>query len=187
MARASKVDEIVAVAAGVLERDGLDRFVMRHIADLADMKLGNLQYYFPTRDDLLDAVVRSAFAEDLAVIYSAKIEAPDRRLARIVRTLSTRWSLHYGGAYLPIAVLALHNKRFQQTLSEIYATFHELMCDIVTEIDPQATRNTAQRRAFLMTSLLDGASLQPGRNDPAISDSLVDDLTRLTLAIAKGP
>jgi AcrR family transcriptional regulator len=186
MPRTSRADEIIAVAAGVLERDGLDRFVMRHIADLAGMKLGNLQYYFPTRDDLLDAVVRSTFADDLAAINSATVEAPDRRLARIVRTLSTRWSLHNGSAYLPIAVLALHNRRFRKTLSEIYATFYELICDIVTDIDPHATQNTAQRRAFLITSLLDGASLQPGRNDPAISDSLVDDLTQLTIAIAKG-
>jgi hypothetical protein len=37
-----------------------------------------------------------------------------------------------------------------------------------------------------MTSLLDGASLQPGRHDPAIGDSLIADLTQLTAAIAKG-
>ena len=88
--------------------------------------------------------------------------------------------------YLPTAVLALHNERFEETLSEIYATFYELMGDIVSEIDPGATSITVKRRAVLMTSLLDGASLQPGRNDPTISDSLVDDLARLALAIAGG-
>jgi hypothetical protein len=37
-----------------------------------------------------------------------------------------------------------------------------------------------------MTSLLDGASLQPGRDDPVISASLVDDLKRLASSIATG-
>ncbi len=186
MARTSRADEIVAVAAGVLEREGLDRFVMRGIADRADMKLGNLQYYFPTRDDLLEAVVRHEFSQDLAAIDSSATEAPDRRLARIVRTLTARWSLRNGSVYLPIAVLALHDARLRQALSEIYATFHEMMSDAVREIDPSATPDIARRRAFLMTSLLDGASLQPGRDDPAIRDALVDDLERLTLAIATG-
>ncbi len=186
MARASRVDEIVAVAAGVLERDGIDGFVMRRIAELADMKLGNLQYYFATRDDLLDAVVRSEFAQDLAVIDGAHGDAPDRRLAMIVRTLSSRWAHRNASVYLPIAVLALHDQRFQDTLCEIYATFYEILGNIVREIDPTATTAAARRRAVLITSLLDGASLQPGRNDPAISDSLVDELTRMALAIATG-
>ncbi len=186
MASASRADEIVAVATGVLERDGLDGFVMRRIAELTDMKLGNLQYYFPTRDDLLDAVVRSEFARDLAVIDAAQSDAPDRRLATIVRTLSARWSDRDASVYLPIAVLALHDRRFQETLSEIYATFYDRMGAIVSEIDPTATADLAHRRAVLMTALLDGASVQPGRTDPVVSDSLVDDLTRIALAVAIG-
>jgi AcrR family transcriptional regulator len=186
VATASRAVEIVAVATDVLAREGLDGFVMRRIAESADMKLGNLQYYFPTRDDLLDAVVRSQFAQDLAVIDAARHEAPDRRLAVIVRTLGTRWSSRTAGVYLPIAVLALHDRRFQETLSEIYATFYDRMGAIVSEIDPTATAAVTHRRAVLMTALLDGASLQPGRTDPAVSDSLVDDLTRMALAVAIG-
>jgi hypothetical protein len=37
-----------------------------------------------------------------------------------------------------------------------------------------------------MTSLLDGASLQPRRHDPGIGDALVDDLERLMSSIATG-
>lgn len=185
MVRAARVDEIVSIATGVLEREGLDGFVMRRIAEFADMKLGNLQYYFPTRDDLLEAVVRSEFADDLRVIHQADGEVADRRLAVIVRTLSSRWSLRNGGVYLPVAVLALHERRFHELLSEIYATFYDLMGAIVSEIDPRATPTMVKRRAVLMTSLLDGASLQPGRHDPAVADSLVDELIRLTLTIAR--
>jgi hypothetical protein len=43
-----------------------------------------------------------------------------------------------------------------------------------------------QHAARNLTALLDGASLQPGRSDPAVSDSLVDDLTRMALAVAIG-
>ena len=186
MASTPKPDQIVAIATDVLARDGLDQFVMRRIAGLADMKLGNLQYYFPTRDDLLEAVVRSEFVQDLAAMNAVEESDPHRRLSGVVDALSNRWFARNGSVYLPIAVLALHDPRFERTISEIYAEFYSLMSDIVSAIDPATTAATAKRRAFLMTSLLDGASLQPGRNDPAIRDSLVDDLKQLASSIAEG-
>lgn len=159
---------------------------MRRIADMADMKLGNLQYYFATRDDLLEAVVRSEFAQDLATINTVEDADPLKRLSKIVAALSDRWFERNGSVYLPIAVLALRNERFAQVIAEIYAEFYTLMSDIVSAVDPSATLETAQRRAFLMTSLLDGASLQPGRTDPVITDSLVEDLTHLICSLATG-
>jgi len=186
MSRKPKRDQIVAIATDILARDGLDQFVMRRIAELADMKLGNLQYYFPTRDDLLEAVVRSEFVHDLAAIDAVHGSDPHGRLSGIVDALSNRWFVRNGSVYLPIAVLALHDQRFERIISEIYAAFYTLMSDIVRAVDPAANQATAHQRGFLMTSLLDGASLQPGRNDPAIRDSLVDDLKRLAASIATG-
>lgn len=183
---ASKSDQLVAIAARLLAEEGLDQFVMRRVADLADMRLGNLQYYFPTRDDLLEAVVRSEFAEDLATIHAVEGTDPLQRLSGIVTALSTRWSQRNGSVYLPIAVLALHNQRFEQVISEIYADFHGLMSDTVASIDPAATPAEVSQRAFLVTSLLDGASLQPLRHHEQIRHGLTDDLTHLAISIAAG-
>jgi AcrR family transcriptional regulator len=183
---APKADQVVAIAARVLAADGIDQFVMRRIADLADMKLGNLQYYFATRDDLLEAVVRFEFAEDLATVGAIVEDDPVRRLAGVVAALSRRWTAHNGSIYLSIGVLALHNDRFTDVIAEIYDQFHALMADLVRTIDPSVTPAVARRRAFLMTSVLDGASVQPGRNDPGISGSLVDDVTQLVTSIARG-
>jgi AcrR family transcriptional regulator len=131
-------------------------------------------------------VVRSEFVQDLAAINAVEESDPHRRLSAVVDALSNRWFARNGSVYLPIAVLALHDPRFQRIISEIYAEFYAVMSDIVSAIDPTITAATAHRRAFLMTSLLDGASLQPGRNDPAIRDSLVDDLKQLASSIADG-
>ena len=49
---------ILDTARTLLEEEGLERFILREIAKRADMGLGNLQYYFPARDDLLDACER---------------------------------------------------------------------------------------------------------------------------------
>ena len=56
---------ILATAREILADSGLERFAMREIAKRADMGLGNLQYYFPTRDDLLEAVIEVEFEYNL--------------------------------------------------------------------------------------------------------------------------
>ncbi len=182
----SKSDHIVTIAARLLAEAGLDQFVMRHIAEQADMKLGNLQYYFPTRNDLLEAVCRAEFAEDLATIAAVEHDDPQQFLSGLVEALSNRWFDRLGSVYLPLAVLALHDQRFEQLISEIYLEFHTLMADIVTAIDRSATPAVAKHRAILMTSLLDGASLQPIRHTTSDRARLTAELTRLAHSIAAG-
>lgn len=182
----SKSDQIVTIAARLLSDAGLDQFVMRRIAEQAGMKLGNLQYYFPTRNDLLEAVVRAEFAEDLATIGAVEHNDPQQRLSGFVEALSNRWFDRNGSVYLPIAVLALHEERFEQVISEIYSDFHKLTADIVTAIDSSATPAIALQRAILMTSLLDGASLQPIRHTKRSRAALISELTQLATSIAAG-
>ena len=60
--------DILAVARRVLVGGGYDRFVLRESAGRVGVMLGNLQYYYATRDDLLEAVIRAEFAVNSAEI-----------------------------------------------------------------------------------------------------------------------
>jgi hypothetical protein len=44
---------------------------------------------------------------------------------------------------LPIAVLALHSRWFLQIVSQVSATFYELMGDVVSEIEQLARNSTS--------------------------------------------
>ena len=69
---------IIAQARGVLVSDGYDAVVMRAVADAVGIKLGNLQYYFPTRDHLLLAVMAAEASSDIDDIRAiAKDYKPD--------------------------------------------------------------------------------------------------------------
>jgi len=117
---------IVATARDLLVSEGLDQFVLRRIAKRTDMRLGNLQYYFATRDDLLEAIVRDEFSNDLEAMAQAANDDAATELTDVVALLSARWLTDLGSVYLPIGLLALHEPRFASVLAEIYQEFYDV-------------------------------------------------------------
>jgi TetR/AcrR family transcriptional regulator, transcriptional repressor for nem operon len=58
-ARPGKRERLVASAADLLHRQGVQRTTLAEIAQGADVPAGNVYYYFKTRDDLVQAVIES--------------------------------------------------------------------------------------------------------------------------------
>ena len=179
---------ILDVARRLLVEEGLDNFVMRRIAEMCAMKLGNLQYYFSTRDDLLEAIARAEIAQDVDVITDDALgfEA-EQRLANGIKLLAERWVISEGSVYIPIGALALHNERFAKLWAEIYGQFYAALDALIGEIDKTADAAQLRRRTMLITSLVDGASIQAFATDQQlIKLDFSHDIQRLAIAIAKG-
>src|SRR5678816_1519794 len=62
-------DGILAAAREVLVRQGYKQLTTRRVAELAGMTVGNLTYHFPSKRELLRALIQRLVAE-----YSAGIE-----------------------------------------------------------------------------------------------------------------
>ena len=56
-ARAGKRDRLIASAADLLHRQGVLATTLAHVAEAADVPVGNVYYYFKTKDDLVQAVI----------------------------------------------------------------------------------------------------------------------------------
>jgi len=178
---------IVAVARDLLVDEGLDQFVLRRIAARVDMRLGNLQYYFATRDDLLEAIVRNEFSNDLAAMAQVANDDAAIELADVVDLLSARWLTNVGSVYLPIGLLALHEQRFAEVLADIYNEFYNVMAKLIRRVDPDTSPARARLRALLITSLLDGASLQThATRNQRMANAMSLEVSGLAIAIAHG-
>jgi AcrR family transcriptional regulator len=173
--------EILAAARQLLVEDGYDRFVLRTIAERIGVTLGHLQYYFPTRDDLLEAVVRAEFArnqEETAALATGP-GAPETRLAAVARHLIDVWAHEGGRVYVVMSLLALHQPRFRALHREIYAAFYAGLLPVLRRIRPRATRTELLDAARLITTLIDGALVQvPSR-------TFVADAVGVILALAR--
>ena len=181
----------VEVARRVLVDDGFEAFGMRRIAELAGMRLGNLQYYFATRDDLLEAVLRAEGARDLAALRAAPDDPenpddPERHLTGALGVLLHEWGSSGGSVYAPLTLLAVHDQRFATVCREIYAAFYAELAVVVRRVDPTATAAQARSRAILITALVDGAAVQQTVIGAGARRRLLADLGRLAIGLARG-
>jgi AcrR family transcriptional regulator len=180
--------ELVAVARELLVEGGLDAFAMRAVAARAGMKLGNLQYYFASRDDLLEAVIRAEFERDLAAVDEASAApADDASLAQLTRQLVTNWASSSGVAFVTLTTLAYHSDRFRTLNREIYESFYQQLGSTIRRLNEHALGPEVARRARLMTAVLDGVALQlhAGAGGGATADSqLIDQAAELLASIA---
>jgi AcrR family transcriptional regulator len=85
--RAGKRERLIAAAAGLLHRQGVERTTLAHIAEAADVPVGNVYYYFKAKDDVIAAVV-AAHAEVVKTTLAgieARHRTPKARLKALVR------------------------------------------------------------------------------------------------------
>jgi len=84
-----KRERLVGSAAKLVHRQGIERTTLAQVAADADVPLGNVYYYFKTRDDLLRAVVDARLAEVRQFLAGLdSIASPEERL----RALATSWT-----------------------------------------------------------------------------------------------
>lgn len=179
--------ELVDLARSVLVSEGLDKFVLRNLAARAGMAVGNLQYYFPTRDDLLIAVIQAEFDRDLATIRGVIADTAGS-LADLAHRLVHNWCDGGSSVFTALALLAFHHERFRRLNQEIYETFYAELGSIIRSADPNASNTEIAARARLITALLDGVALQihAGGADAGAYDDLLRRATTHLIAIASG-
>src|SRR5881275_1330830 len=84
----SKRERLIAGAREVLHAQGVERTTLADIAEAADVPVGNVYYYFKTKDDLVNAAITSHL-EDIHAALGAleQHRTPKSRLKAFVRML----------------------------------------------------------------------------------------------------
>jgi TetR/AcrR family transcriptional regulator, transcriptional repressor for nem operon len=92
IARPGKRERLVAAARTLVHRQGVVQTTLADIAHAAEVPVGNVYYYFKTKDDIIGAVVQtlgdqleSTFAE-----LERRHRSPKARLKALVRFLAER-------------------------------------------------------------------------------------------------
>ena len=90
----SKRERLIGGAREVLHTQGVENTTLADIANAANVPVGNVYYYFKTKDDLVQAAI-SAHADDIATTL-AELErhrTPKARLKAFVRMLTDQREL----------------------------------------------------------------------------------------------
>ena len=97
--RPGKRDRLVAGAGETIYRQGVEATTIADIAEAADVPVGNVYYYFKTKDELVAATIDGYAQEDHELLSSIEQQhrTPRARLKGLVRLLlsqSDRVALH---------------------------------------------------------------------------------------------
>lgn len=182
---------ILDTARALLEEDGLERFILREIAKRCEMGLGNLQYYFPTREDLLVAVIRAEFERNLARIRDLDESATDlaSHLERFSELMIREYTSPGGKIWSVLSLLRLHSARFRRLSEEIYQEHYDLLVDAMRGFCIAGGTEELREKARLITALIDGAALQahagPHSRDSERWRSFREKVADLVVGVAK--
>lgn len=153
---------ILDVARTLLVSGGYDAVVLREVAKQAGIKLGNLQYYFSTRDALLLALIERESTTDIEEIGSA-FEGhgdPQEALRQTVHRLLTRWTGDSGRVFATLNYLSTQKSTFRELHRDIYARFYARLEAAIKQADPGHPKQVYGNRARLLAALIDGAPIQ---------------------------
>src|ERR671932_1816029 len=84
--KAGKRERLVESATALFHEQGVHRTTLAEVAERAEVPLGNVYYYFKTKDELLGAVLDGYLGQAAALIASfERSRTPQARLKALVR------------------------------------------------------------------------------------------------------
>jgi len=181
-------DAIIAAARTILLRDGYAGFTLRDVASAADMSLGNLQYYYPARDDLVAAVINDEMESSFAIIGEVNWRQGHRDtiIRGLTRTLLTRLAGAAGEIYLIMGFLALNTDRFQSLVDECYEKIMGLVEHSIIQAAPDLDADDLQMTTDVIIAIFDGAiSRIHAQPDRATGDTLEAYIDRIADGVIK--
>ena len=186
-------EHILSCAQSLLADGHSAQFSMRNVAQKARVHLANVQYYFPTRDDLIHALVRDvgrryreAYQRCLAASPPDRIKRFESVLSFNLQDIGLRSTRRY---FVQLwALLDRLDGNSGRRMSELYAIDIAQLSERIAEIDPHARAAEVRRRATLLAALIEGLMIVHGA--PSARDrehrTLMKQARKLGLSIALG-
>jgi AcrR family transcriptional regulator len=186
-----RVEEVLRAAEELLTRRGAEGVSLRDVADQVGISVGNLQYYFPTRADLLDAVFerqREIFTEEFEAL-SARTEDPREKLEVLVDYWLGVQHTEGQSFFWYLWAASPHDERARAIMDRIYGTLPPEMAGWMRQIHPKLTPSEALRRAAVIGSLIEGSGLFVGygRTPQRALKSLQSDVRTIVMEIIDRP
>jgi AcrR family transcriptional regulator len=161
-----RVESILEAATDTLVEEGHAGLTLRRVAQRAGLSVGNLQYYFPTKQDVVRALL-SRYLEAATRRVKARVEAggsaPRERLRRALDALlEDQESSRHCQLFAELWALAGRDSMVAEALAVFYAGFRTGVMELLHELAPNVTAVRRERQAALVVAFLEGLSLFRG-------------------------
>lgn len=151
---------------------GYANFSMRRVATEAGVSVGNLQYYFSTKDALTAALLDSV-VEDYLLDFDAMRSSgtPKEQFERIVRAVFEDLRNPDTTRFFPeLWSLSNHEPQLTAKVDGMYARYRAVLAELVTAINPRVGKEKAAQLAVFFSSSIEGHTMFVGYEKPMEQD-----------------
>ena len=165
----ARIAEILDVSLKLFLLESYDGMSMRKVADLTGISLSNLQHYFPTRQDLLEALLADVVASyemDYQKVFASD-NNPVRRLEKVFAYLTADVKKPKTERFFTnLWSLAIHNPRVRE-LNDLMYSFHRRNFEkLISDANPNLTPQQVAHRACLVAAQIEGLIVIIGSTKP---------------------
>ena len=193
--RAGKITaaRIIVAAKEILEQEDVARFTMRNVAERADISLANVQYYYKTREDLIEAlfvelekIYQQAYDDHLSTVGSSPTErfkaVLDINFNEITSSKTRRFFVQLW------AVIGSLDDFSGAKFGQLYAIDIAQLSFHIKALVPDESQVEVTRRATLLAAVIEGLMIVGGEQDmnSPSTRSLLKSAEALAFRIALG-
>lgn len=161
-----RLKQILEAARSTLIEEGYHGLTMRAVADRCGITVGNLTYYYATKQHLLRDLLTHvrhqyelAFEEVLAGVPSA----PRDQLEAIVRYIFSDLGSPETTAFFPeLWAMANHDEDAAHFMDEIYRWEREVLGESIAAMRPDLSRAVVRRLALFASATMEGHTMFVG-------------------------
>ncbi|MCY1315130.1 HTH-type transcriptional regulator BetI [compost metagenome] len=161
---------ILKSALKVLIEHGYQALTFRRIALECGMKLGNITYYFKSKDDLVRTLLDSIMAAYEDAFQSAIDEAggnPEMQMENLMRFIMEDITSKKTTRVFPeLWALSSHDTFVRDKLYELYARQYVYFENIIRRINPTLSRQDERLIAAFVTACMEGTTVFAGFKKP---------------------
>lgn len=158
-----RVSEILHAARDIVVEESAAKLTMRKVAARCGITVGNVSYYFPNKqallNDLCDAVVQG-YADDWDEIMSDPHLTPEEKLIGITRhimeDLKTKDTTHF---FPELWVLANHDPVAADSMEYIYAMERSVFVRLIRQINPGLNAEEQEIVALYISAAIEGMTV----------------------------
>ena len=162
---------ILSASRSVLIDVGYSSFTMRKIAEKARMSLGNLSYYYKSKQailsDLLDAVMDN-YQEILdEIVYDPKLsdkEKLKKTIKTIILDLGRKETTHF---FPELWALANHNKEAATGMDLLYQRERKIFDLLISRLNPDLSSEHCGLLSLFISTSLEGQTMFVGYKKPS--------------------
>ena len=179
----TRLISILDAAREVLMAAGYGGFTMRKVASRAGITIGNLNYYYRAKEDLLRDLLEyviNDYLEEFERRREIAGQSPEKQLLAVLKFWIDDLNTPETTSFFPeLWALGNHDPYIAELIDDLYSKARLPLNELIPQINPTLTRKEAERMALYMCAAMEGLTVFVG-NDKSWANQL-EEIKRITI------